>query len=106
MPTAITRASRAMKSKLTENVPSVPEFPENAWRDATIGAVIEKIASKFGGRVLSRFRSAERLVKDEGFMSTGTLSGDEYQSATEKSIPTLWIMSVESSEGSFCGGGH
>jgi hypothetical protein len=78
---------------------------ENTWRDKTIDAVIGKVASKFGGRVNLKFRSAERSVRDEGFMSTGTLSGDEYQNATREPIPTLWIMSVESAEGSFCGSG-
>lgn len=79
---------------------------ENTWRDATIDAVIGKVASKFGGRVNLKFRYAERLVREEGFMSTGTLSGDEYRSSTEEPIPTLWIMSVESAEGSFCSSGQ
>jgi Z1 domain-containing protein len=78
---------------------------ENTWRDKTIDAVIRKVAGKFGNKVTLRFRSADRLVREEGFMSTGTLSGDEYHNAGEESIPTLWIMSVESAEGSFCGKG-
>lgn len=78
---------------------------ENTWRDKTIDAVIRKVAGKFGNRIALKFRSAERLVREEGFMSTGTLSGTEYENAGKESIPTLWIMSVESTEGSFCGKG-
>jgi len=78
---------------------------ENTWRDKTIDAVIRKVAGKFGNRIALKFRSAERLVREKGFMSTGTLSGDEYQSAANEPLPTLWIMSVESADGSFCGNG-
>jgi hypothetical protein len=78
---------------------------DNTWRDKTIDAVIRKVAGKFGNRVALKFRSAQRLVREEGFMSTGTLSGTEYENAVKDNVPTLWIMSVETAEGSFCGKG-
>jgi hypothetical protein len=79
---------------------------DNTWRDRTIDAVVRKVGGKFGNKITLRFRLAERLVREEGFMSTGTLSGTEYESARDESIPTLWIMAVESTEGSFCGKGR
>src|SRR5260370_21754374 len=78
---------------------------ENTWQDKTIDAVVRKVAAKFGNKIALKFRSAERLVREEGFMSTGTLSGTEYENARKDTIPTLWIMTVESVEGSFCGKG-
>lgn len=79
---------------------------ENTWRDRTIDAVIKKVAEKFGNRVALKYRSAKRKIPEEGFMSTGTLSGDEYEKARSESMPTLWVMSVETVDGSFCSAGE
>jgi len=73
---------------------------KNTWRDSTIADVIKKVAKKFGDRILLRFRTAERTVRDHGFISTGTLSGEELQSARDAEIPTLWIMAARTAEGS------
>ncbi len=78
---------------------------ENTWRDKTICAVIERVASEFGNHINLKFRKAERAVGEGGFISTGTLSGTEYENAKNDATPTLWIMAVESAEGSFCGKG-
>jgi hypothetical protein len=79
---------------------------KNTWRDSTIADVIEKVATAFGNRVLLRFRTADRTVRDSGFISTGTLSGDELRAARAAEIPTLWIMSATTTDGSAMGGGH
>jgi hypothetical protein len=78
---------------------------QNTWRDATIDAVIERVAHEFGDQVMLKFRTADRLIREEGFMSTGTISGPEDQTAKAGNIPTLWIMEVKSAEKSFCGTG-
>lgn len=79
---------------------------ENTWRDNTIDAVVEKVAGKFGRKVQLKFRKAKRFIPDDGFISTGTLSGTELESARGASLPTLWMMAVESTEGSACGTGR
>lgn len=79
---------------------------KNTWRDSTIADVIEKIASAFNDRVLLRFRTAERTIRENGFISTGTLSGDELRAAREAPIPTLWIMAATTTDRSDAGGGH
>jgi hypothetical protein len=78
---------------------------ENTWRDKTICAVIERVAGEFGNQINLKFRKAERAVGEGGFISTGTLSGTEYENAKNDAIPTLWIMAVESADGSSCGKG-
>jgi Z1 domain len=78
---------------------------KNTWRDRTIGAAIEKIAGEYAGRVKLRFRRATRTVREGGFISTGTLSGDELDSARDAEIPTLWIMAVETTAESSGGAG-
>jgi hypothetical protein len=72
---------------------------ENTWRDRTIDAVIDKIASKFGNKITLKFRTAKRSVGEDGFMASGTLSGLEDEDAKNGQIPTLWIMDVETTEG-------
>ncbi len=79
---------------------------KNTWRDSTISAVIHKVAEKLDNRVLLRFRTADRKVGQDGFISTGTLSGDELQSARAQQFPTLYIMSVRTTEQSGVGGGQ
>lgn len=71
----------------------------NTWRDQTIADAIKKVADKFGGKVLLRFRLAERTVQEGGFISTGTLSGDEARQGRDNKLPTLWIMSVTTKGG-------
>jgi hypothetical protein len=78
----------------------------NTWRDSTISAVIRKVAEKLGNRVLLRFRTADRTVRPDGFISTGTLSGDELREARAAQFPTLYIMSARTTDRSAVGGGH
>jgi hypothetical protein len=78
---------------------------KNTWRDSTIADVIRKVAEKFDGRVTLRFRTAQRTVREEGFISTGTLSGDELRNARDAAVPTLWLMSAHTAAGSVIGGG-
>jgi hypothetical protein len=78
----------------------------NTWRDSTISAVIRKVAGKLGNRVLLRFRTADRTVGHDGFISTGTLSGDELRDARAARIPTLYIMSARTTDRSAVGGGQ
>jgi hypothetical protein len=78
----------------------------NTWRDRTIDSVIKKVASRFRNRLRLRFRTARRRVRDEGFISTGTLSGDELRSAQGAKIPTLWIMAATTADDSEVGGGR
>src|SRR5262249_14440796 len=79
---------------------------KNTCRDSTISAVIGKVAEKFDDRVMLRFRTARRLVREEGLISTGTLSGDELRAARAFHIPTLWIMAATTTEGSAGGVGR
>jgi hypothetical protein len=78
----------------------------NTWRDSTISDVIKKVAGSFDNRVSLRFRTAIRTVRDEGFISTGTLSGAELTAARDGAIPTLWIMAATTAAGSAAGDGH
>ena len=78
---------------------------KNTWRDKTIQAVIEKVASKYKSKLILKFREADRTIPSDGFMSTGTLSGDELRNARAARYPTLWIMSVKTTAGSPIGGG-
>lgn len=78
---------------------------ENTWSDRTIDAVVKTVAGKFGNRITLRSRTAKRTVREDGFMSTGALSGDEYENARNENVPTLWIIDAESTEDSFCGKG-
>jgi hypothetical protein len=78
---------------------------DNTWRDRTIPAVVEKIAGKFKKQVMLKFRSASRAVDKEGFFSTGVLSGPEYDEAKAASLPTLWIVAVETKAESAVGFG-
>jgi hypothetical protein len=73
---------------------------KNTWRDASIPAIIRKVAEGFDGRLTLRFRRAERRVGDEGFISTGTLSGEELRNARAGNLPTLWIMAARTSAAS------
>jgi hypothetical protein len=78
----------------------------NTWRDGTIADVIKKVAGEFGNRIALRFRTADRTVRENGFISTGTLSGDELREGRDAAIPTLWIMSATTTDASAMGGGH
>jgi Z1 domain len=78
----------------------------NTWRDGTIADVMKKVAGEFGNRIALRFRTADRTVRQDGFISTGTLSGDELREARNAAIPTLWIMSATTTAASAMGGGH
>jgi Z1 domain len=77
----------------------------NTWRDGTISAVIKKVAENFGDRLNLRFRTADRTIRESGFISTGTLSGDELRAARAAALPTLWIMSARTTDESSAGGG-
>ena len=78
----------------------------NIWRDNTISEIIRRVSSRFRGKVMLRFRTAERTVRDEGFISTGTLFGGEVQAAQRARVPTLWIMAVKTTATSVGGGGN
>jgi hypothetical protein len=52
-----------------------------------------------------RFRTADRTVRENGFISTGTLSGDELTDARAAALPTLWIMAARTTDRSAVGGG-
>jgi Z1 domain len=78
----------------------------NTWRDGTIADVMKKVAGEFGNRIALRFRTADRTVREGGFISTGTLSGDELRTARNAAVPTLWIMSATTTATSAAGGGH
>jgi hypothetical protein len=60
---------------------------KNTWRDGTIATVMKKVADELDDRVLLRSRTARRTVREEGFISTGTLSGAELQAARAADIP-------------------
>ncbi len=79
---------------------------KNTWRDSTIADVIAKVADAFGNRIRLRFRTADRTVREGGFISTGTLAGDQLIAARAADIPTLWIMAATTKEDSAAGGGH
>jgi hypothetical protein len=76
---------------------------KNTWRDSTISDVIKKVAGEFDDRIMVRFRRASRTVMEDGFISTGTLSGDELRTARAANRPTLWIMAVTTMPGSAVG---
>ncbi|WP_316195091.1 MULTISPECIES: Z1 domain-containing protein [unclassified Bradyrhizobium] len=78
----------------------------NTWRDGTIADVMKKVAGEFGDQIRVRFRTADRTVGQDGFISTGTLSGDELRQARNAAIPTLWIMSATTTAASAVGGGQ
>lgn len=59
-----------------------------------------------GDSLTLRFRTASRTVRDGGFISTGTLSGDELRAARADNVPTLWIMSATTTEASEGGAGQ
>jgi len=75
----------------------------NVWRDKTIAEIIRRVADKFGGRVMLRFRTAERRVDADGFMSSGMLFGGDLNAARSSAVPTLWIFAavtrLESADG-------
>jgi hypothetical protein len=67
---------------------------------------MRKVAESFDNRIILRFRGAERLIREQGFISTGTLSGDELNAARIAEVPTLWIMAARTAEGSAGGAGQ
>lgn len=67
---------------------------KNSWQDKTISSVIQKLAQRLGQNVRLKFRRADRKVSGDGFLSSGTLSGQEQAEGRADSMPTLWIMSV------------
>ncbi len=71
---------------------------KNTWRDKTVSVVIEKVASHYNGRVLLRFRTANRRVDADGFFSTGAIGGPELEAARSAEIPTLWIISATATD--------
>jgi hypothetical protein len=89
-----------------EIVSHISTRSRNTWRDSTISAVIKKVAEKSDDRVVLRFRTAERRIREEGFISTGTLSGDELRAARANAAPTLWMMAAITADGSPGGPGQ
>jgi hypothetical protein len=61
----------------------------NSWRDSTIRNVIRKVAEQMGGEVELMFRTAERAIGPDGYISTGTLAGEALMRARRTSLPTL-----------------
>ena len=93
-------------AQAAEMVSHISTSSRNTWRDSTIGAVINKVAESFGNRIVLRYRTAERRVREGGFISTGTLSGDELRNARAAVAPTLWIMAARTADGSDGGAGQ
>lgn len=81
-------------------VKAIKTRSKNTWRDKSIAVVVEKVASHYGGRVLLRFRRADRRVDADGFFSTGAIGGPELTAARDEAIPTLWIISAAARPGS------
>jgi hypothetical protein len=79
---------------------------KNTWRDSSIPTIIRKVADVFGGRLMLRFRTADRRIGENGFISTGTLSSDELRNARAARIPTLWIMAARTTAESAGGAGQ
>jgi hypothetical protein len=79
---------------------------KNTWRDSSIATIVRKVAQAFEGRIMLRFRTADRRVGDDGFISTGTLSGDELREARAADSPTLWIMAARTTAASAGGAGQ
>jgi len=79
---------------------------QNIWRDKTISEIIRRVAVKTGGKVMLKFRKAERTIGEDGFLSTGTLFGGDLAAAQKQNIPTLWVMSVRAMTGSAVGVGN
>jgi Z1 domain len=80
----------------------------NIWRDNTIAEIIRRVSEKFGNQVMFRFRTAERTVGEDGFISTGMLfggAGGDLLVARAARVPTLWVMSVPTRAGSADGAG-
>jgi hypothetical protein len=80
---------------------------KNVWRDKTIAEIIRRVAEKkeFGGRVTLRFRTADRRVDADGFLSSGMLFGGDLNAAKSASLPTLWIFAAVTRAGSADGEG-
>lgn len=87
-------------------VVSIRTQSRNTWRDGTIADVMRKVAGAMRNQVTFRFRTADRTIRENGFISTGTLSGEELRVARAAVVPTLWIMSATTTPGSAPGGGH
>jgi hypothetical protein len=66
----------------------------NSWHDRSIQDVLAKLTERLGARVLLRYRSARRIIFDDGMISSGTLSGAEQGERRTESQVTLWIMDV------------
>lgn len=89
------------KEEVINIIKLIKTSSKNTWRDKSICAVIDKVSNHFDGRVLLKFRTAKRKVRNNGFLSTGTLSGDELSAARSNlTHPTLWIMSTITTEDS------
>lgn len=78
---------------------------KNTWRDSTIGTAIEKVAEEYADQITLKFRTAERTVREEGFISSGTLFGDVLEQARAADTPTLWVMAAKTKEDSADGAG-
>jgi hypothetical protein len=109
-PDAIARAGRqgveVPASVAVQIVSQIRSDSRNTWRDATIAAVITKIAANFNNRVLLRFRTADRRIREDGLISTGTLSGAEFAASRRNQIPSLWIMAAQATADSDYGQGQ
>jgi hypothetical protein len=77
----------------------------NIWRDNTISEIIRRVSTKFDDQVTLRFRTAERRVDEEGFISTGVLFGGDLDMARTARLPTLWIVAATTRAGSADGAG-
>lgn len=108
-PTDMENHGKAGKRISTEDaialVRMIKTKSKNSWRDSTIGNVIAKISERYDGHVMLRMRTAERTVLEDGFLSTGMLSGDEAIAAQQAALPTLWIMAATTKSGSSGGAG-
>ena len=78
-------------SKAVELISQIKTKSKNAWNDKSICEVLEKICEDHD-TVNLYFRSTERTIGENGFLSSGTISGAVQVAARAKNIPTLWIM--------------
>lgn len=67
---------------------------QNSWHDNSIRTVLTKLSEKLDSEIRLKYRPARRTIQEEGLISSGTLSGDEQETARRDRYTTLWIMDV------------
>lgn len=98
---AVINADKAIKI-----VSLIKTKSQNTWHDKTIAVIIKKLSQRLGNQFRLKFRTAERKIGKDGFLSTGTLSGTEATNARGDTMPTLSIISVTGKADSIDGAGE